>query len=397
MRLAVLTQYYPPEIGAPQSRLYELVSGFAELKWGVRVITAAPNYPEGRIQDGYRRKFVQTESIGAVPVKRYWLYPSNSKRILPRLVSMVSFALTSLFAIPYIFRFKPDFVFVESPPLALAFSGLILAKICRAKFILNVSDLWPLTAKELGAISDGALYRGLERLERYFYKRAFLCTGQSQEIVDYISGHGGKRVLLFRNGVDCKRFKRTLSNINRPKMRLVYAGLLGVAQGIAAICRNVNFGDLNVEFHIYGAGAERKEIEQFLTKTPFCGIYLHAAVNRDEVPHILGSHDGALIPLARRIYGAVPSKIYEAMASGLPIIFYGEGEGANIVNENQVGWAPRTGNILELENSIREFSRDSEARTRYSANGIKCASNVFDRGIQIRKLNDYLVAALCQT
>lgn len=390
MRLVILTQYYPPEMGAPQSRLYELASGFKDLNWDVSVITAMPNYPTGKIFDEYRGKVAFDDVHENVPVKRYWLFPSNASQTLPRLISMMSFSITSLLSLPYLYKQKPDYIFVESPPLTLALSALIMAKLTGSKLIMNVSDLWPLSAKELGAIGEGFLYRRIETLEKFLYKKAFVCTGQSQEIVDYISKKEAQRVFLFRNGVDSKRF--SLKNYNNDGIRhkLVYAGLLGVAQGILSICRNVKFKNLGVEFHIYGSGAEKEQIAMFIAQNPDSNIFLHPSVGRKEIPDILSNYNGTLIPLAKKIYGAVPSKIYEAMAAGLPIIFSGEGEGARIVQERQVGWVSDTNDFRQLESNITEFANNLEKRALYSANGIKCASQVFERQIQIKNLHDFL-------
>ncbi len=390
MRLVILTQYYPPEMGAPQSRLYELASGFRDLNWDVSVVTAMPNYPTGKIFEGYQGKISFDDTHEGVPVKRYWLFPSNSSRTLPRLVSMMSFSMTAFLSLPFLHKQKPDYIFVESPPLTLAFSALLMAKLIGSKLIMNVSDLWPLSAKELGAISEGFLYRRIEALEKFLYEKAFVCTGQSQEIVEYISKKEAQRVFLFRNGVDSKRFNVKRSNSGGIHHKLIYAGLLGVAQGILSICRNVKFKDLGVEFHIYGSGAEKDEIAMLLSQNPNSNIFLHLPVDRKEIPDVLSNYDGTLIPLSKKIYGAVPSKIYEAMAAGLPIIFSGEGEGAQIVQEQQVGWVSDTNDFRQLESNIAEFVSDLKKRALYSANGMRCASQVFERKIQIRNLHDFL-------
>ena len=390
MRLVILTQYYPPEMGAPQSRLYELAAGFKALSWDVSVITAMPNYPTGRIFEQYQGKVAYDDTHEEVPVKRYWLFPSNSSRTLPRLVSMMSFSMTAFLSLPFLYKQKPDYIFVESPPLTLAFSALMMAKLTGSKLVMNVSDLWPLSAKELGAIGEGFLYRRIETLEKFLYRKAFVCTGQSQEIVNYISKKEAQKVFLFRNGVDSKRFSVKTSNVKGIHHKLVYAGLLGVAQGILSICRNVNFKNLGVEFNIYGSGAERDEIEKFLSQKPNSNIFLHPPVGRKEIPDILSNYDGTLIPLAKKIYGAVPSKIYEAMAAGLPIIFSGDGEAAQIIQDRQVGWVSETNDFQQLEKNIADFVDNLKKRALYSANGIKCASQIFERKIQIKNLHDFL-------
>lgn len=391
MRIGLLTQYYKPEMGAPQNRLYEMMRGLKNLGNEVCIVTAMPNYPTGEIFDKYKGKLTIKETVDDIEVKRYWLYASNSKRVIPRIWNMISFTVMSLFSIPYLRKQKLDYLIVETPPLTLAICGRLIAAMAGAKFVANVSDIWPLSAKELGAISDGFLYKILEKIERRIYKKAYISMGQSEEIVQHIQNNGGKNVYLFRNGVDPNRFivRPRLINKTAP-LKLIYAGLLGYAQGIFDICKSVNFRELGVEFHIYGAGGEQRDIEAFLGQNPDCGITYHGVVSRDELPSILMSADMTVIPLVKHIYGAVPSKIYESMAAGLPILFVGEGEGASIVKQNGIGLVTSSKNYDGLKENIRYAVAHREALETMSANCIKCAHDKFNRPKQIVALNEFL-------
>ncbi|MGN6568961.1 MAG: glycosyltransferase, partial [Flavipsychrobacter sp.] len=166
-KLVILTQYFSPEMGAPQSRLLETANGLISLGWEVKVITAMPNYPTGKIFKDFKGKLSAKDKVGNIDVWRYWLYASNSKKSLPRIISMLSFSFTSFMAIFKLRKLKPDYVFTESPPLTLGLTGLMLARFTGARHIMNVSDLWPLSAYELGAISKGFTYNQLEKLEHY--------------------------------------------------------------------------------------------------------------------------------------------------------------------------------------------------------------------------------------
>jgi glycosyltransferase involved in cell wall biosynthesis len=390
-KLVILTQYYLPEMGAPQSRLYEMATGLKKLGWDVRVVAAMPNYPTGKIFDAYKGKMFKMETISSIPVYRYTLYASNAKKRLPRIFSMVSFSMMSLFSFPRLRKFKPDYIFTESPPLTLAATGLMLAKLTGAKHIMNVSDIWPLSAYELGALTNGFFYRNLQKLETYLYKSSFACTGQSQQIVDYLSKKGSKRSHLFRNGVDTSRFHSNGKPARETKLRIVYVGLLGMAQGILRVCRNIDFDKAGAEFHIYGDGAEKNEITAFLTNNNTKGIYLHAPISRDEVPGILPGYDITLIPLIKPIYGAIPSKIYEAMAAGLPILFTGGGEGAELIEKHGTGWTCAPSDYKNIEARIAAIAAmDDYALTHIRNNCIAAAKNVFDRNIQIEQLHHYL-------
>lgn len=392
MKITLLTQYYKPEMGAPQNRLYEMCVGLKALGADVSIITGMPNYPTGKIFENYSGKFSIREEVDGLLVKRYWLYASNAKKIFPRILNMLSFSITSLCAIPYLIRRKPDFVIVESPPLLLGITGWFMSKLSRSKLVMNISDLWPLSARELGAISgDGIVYRILEKIEKFLYKKSEFCMGQSQEIVDYIKNHGAKEVYLFRNGVDPTRFaeiERDFSNHNRP-FRLTYAGLLGFAQGIADICKNINFKELNSEFHIYGAGGEQEIIEKYINENPNNGIFYHGKVSRDEIPNVLANSDSTLIPLVKNIFGAVPSKIYESMASGLPIMFSGEGEGKSIVESNGIGWVSAARDYNGLKSNILSAANSPDLLMQKSHNCKLCAREKYNRPKQIKALFDY--------
>lgn len=391
MKITVITQYYKPEMGAPQNRLYEMCRGLKDNGADISIITGMPNYPTGKIFPEYKGKFTLTETLDDMEVKRYWLYASNAKKALPRIWNMISFSVMVLFSLRYLRKRHNDFIIVESPPLTLGESGLILAKLTGARFVMNVSDLWPLSARELGAINgDSFIYKTLEKLERHLYKKSVFCMGQSQEIVDYIKDHGAKEVYLFRNGVDPRRFEGIDVKPEEGVVKLVYAGLLGFAQGIADICESVNFAELGMEFHIYGAGGEQAEIEATIAANPDRGIYYHGVVSRQELPSKLKEANMTLIPLVKNIFGAVPSKIYESMAAGLPIMFVGEGEGARIINDNKIGLVTHAKDYEELKKNIKYAVSHPDEMKIMSLNCIYCANNKFNRPKQIKELNSFL-------
>ena len=381
MKIVILSQYFYPETGAPQNRLLELSETLIRQGWKVKVVTAMPNYPKGKIFDNYKRKFSKEEIHNNISIERYWLYASNAPKAIPRIVSMLTFSFTSFFSLPSIRKFKPDYIFAESPPLTLAMTGYLLSKATGAKFIMNVSDIWPLSAKELGSISDGKLYSSIESLEKFLYRNSFMCTGQSEEIVEHLNAYGAKEAYLFRNGVDVNRFNKVVKkeNYNGEKLRIVYAGLLGVAQKVFDVVKEVDFRKLGAELHVFGEGGERKSIEKYISENPDCGTILHDSVPREEVPSLISSFDCALIPLTANIYGAVPSKIYEAMAAGLPILFSGSGEGAKIVSEKNVGLVNLPGDFKGLSANIQQLRDNPAIFNEMASNCRSIAEKEFDR------------------
>lgn len=393
MKIAILTQYFYPETGAPQNRLLELAQILIKKNCETTVITALPNYPTGKIFSKYRKKFSAKEDLEGIKILRYWMYASNSAKSIPRIFSMLSFSFTCLFSVFYLRQFKPDFFFVESPPLTLGFSAYILSRLSKSKLIMNVSDIWPLSAKELGAINDGFLYRQLENLEKMLYRKSELCSGQSEEITKHITESGGSNVYLFRNGVDVNRFNNSTPDFqNSGQLKIVYAGLLGVAQGVYGIARNVNFKEINAELHIYGEGAERNSLEEYLEENPGRNIFLHKRIQREEIPAMLSKFQCVLIPLVKNIYGAVPSKIYEAMAAGLPILYSGSGEGANIVKQTKSGLVSDPKDYNVLKTNIDELRDSVELRKEMSHNGKEAARSKFNREIIVENFYKKLIS-----
>lgn len=393
-KIVILTQYFPPEMGAPQSRLFETAKGLKELGWDVFVITAMPNYPSGKISENYKGRLFYNEKIDDINVFRTWLFASNSKKSMPRILSMLSFSILSLFSVLKIKKFKPDFILTESPPLTLGLSGMIISKIVGAKHLINVSDIWPLSAFELDAISnEGYLYKMLVKVEQFLYKKSYASIGQSNQIVNHLNVNGAKRSWLYRNGVNSSRFKQPMDFEERKPIRIVYAGLLGVAQGLFDIVKNIDLLDGRLELHIYGEGAEKKEIIEFLNCNPKKGVFINESVKRDKVPDMLSQHHITLIPLRKPIYGAVPSKIYEAMAAGLPIIFAGGGEGAEIIERYELGWICKPSDFSQLNSIlITILNTDLELILKKRKNCQFAGQKIFDREIQINKLNELLKA-----
>jgi glycosyltransferase involved in cell wall biosynthesis len=377
-------------MGAPQTRLYELALELKNIGWEVDIVTAMPNYPTGRIFQSHRGKFYVKDNLQGITIHRFWLYPSKSSRVFPRIISMLSFSFTSFFSLFKVRKIRPDYLLVESPPLTLAFTGWLISRLLQIKLIMNVSDLWPLSAKELGAISDGFIYKRLLKLESFLYSKATICTGQSQEIVDYISKIKKNNVWLLRNGVNVSRFERQEERSRSNK--IVYAGLLGVAQGILAVCENINFKELDLDFHIYGSGNEVERIQEFISSNSDRGIKYQGVITRDQIPEVLVNYDAMLVVLVKNIYGAVPSKIYEAMAASLPIIFSGEGEGAKIVKQNGLGWTSRSIDWFGLKENLRSLKSISDDKLyTIKVNVRKVASVKFNRKQQVQQFHEALI------
>ena len=384
--IIIISNYFPPEIGAASNRIFQLSKDLSK-QHKVTVICPFPNYPTGKIFDGYRYKFSVTETIGSVDVKRLWVFPSVSKNKFVRLFSMLSFS----FSIVWFFMWHkiPKTVIVNSPPLLVAFTSLLFLNSKKHKLILNVSDLWPSAGIDLGAIKKGLAVKMLLKIEAYNYKKPHLLLGQSEEIITHIKTIvPNAKTFLYRNfpSFQAPLIKNTTPSESK-KIRVVYAGLLGVAQGVLKLCKEIDFNP--IELHIYGTGAEEDEINNFISKNPHLPITFHGSLKREALHQVLIDFDVTIIPLLHRIYGSVPSKIFEYARLGLPIIYFGGGEGEAIIKCNHLGWTAEAGNYNALNELLNEFKKEDfnvEFKRKIQSVSLK----EFDPMLQLKNLSELI-------
>ena len=199
--ILIITSYFPPETGAASNRIFHLSQGLSERDFHVSILTPLPNYPRGKIFDNYKGAFKKTSFENNITVHRLWIYASNSKNKILRLIAMLSYSFSLIWF--FIWNKIPKTVIVQSPPLIVAFTSMFFLRSKKRKLILNVSDLWPLAGLELGVFKRDLGYRFLEKIEHYNYKKAHLLLGQSEEILTHIiSIWPNKETFLYRNYPD---------------------------------------------------------------------------------------------------------------------------------------------------------------------------------------------------
>ncbi len=387
--ILIISNYYPPEKGAAANRIEQLALKLNENGYKVNVVCPLGNYPEGRLFDEYKGKFSVTEIRENITVKRLWVYPSVSKNLLIRLLSVASFIMSLFFYL--LFRKTPKKVIVQSPPLLLSFVSVWILSLKNKKIILNVSDLWPLAAIELKAIKEQSIsHRFSLFFERIIYKKATLILGQSNEIIEHIkSKFPNKDCYLYRNFPEHNVSKLALITEKQPTIKIFYAGLLGIAQGVLELCHQINLDGLPIELHIYGDGSEKIQIEQLIHNGNKSKIHFHGMLNRPELHQRISTHDIAIVPLKTRIYGSVPSKIFEYGCLGFPILYFGGGEGETIVNETQLGWVASVGHYEDLNAKLELISRLSKSELMVMKTTIFNSCQVaFDLDKQIKYLID---------
>lgn len=351
-KLTIITSYFPPEIGAASNRIYHLAEGL-KADYNISVITPLPNYPTGQIFEDYKGTFKRSTQENHIAVHRLWIFASVSKNKFLRLLAMLSYSFSLIWF--FIWNKIPDKVIVQSPPLLVAFTCVLFLRSKKRKLILNVSDLWPSAGLELGALTDNFSYQLLKQLERFNYKNADLILGQSNEILNHICAITPQtKLFLYRNFPDIEPPKL----VDAPKasnrdIKIVYAGLLGVAQGILKLCNTLDYQ--NIELHIYGSGAEEYQIQSFVAKRPELPVFFHGKLDRKVLHNELLNYDMAIIPLLNRIYGSVPSKLFEFSKLGLPMLYFGGGEGETIIKNHKLGWIAKEGDYENLNETIQSI------------------------------------------
>jgi glycosyltransferase involved in cell wall biosynthesis len=359
--ILIISNYYPPEKGAAANRIEQLALKLHQNNYRVSVVCPLGNYPKGELFPEYKGKFSVTENRDNITVKRLWIYPSVSKNIFVRIVSVLSF---SLCLVAYLlFRKTPKKVVVQSPPLLLSFLSVFMLSLKNKKIILNISDLWPLAAIELKAVKAGSFSHKVSLfMERFIYKKATVIIGQSEEIITHVKTlFPSKKAFLYRNFPDHKSDVFTLKTIENEPTKLFFAGLLGIAQGVSELSKQIDLKDLNIELHLFGDGAEKAAIESLIADGKNPKIVYHGMMDRKALHENLQTFDIALVPLKTRIYGSVPSKIFEYTALGFPVLYFGGGEGETIVEENHLGWVAAVGNFEALNEKLVAIAQLNKA------------------------------------
>ncbi len=388
MRIGILTQYYPPEMGAAQSRLSDLALHLRRRGHDVVVLTALPNYPHGRVLEGYGGLLQRERRAGGLVI-RTWIWPSASRRALPRTLSYLSFTVSSAVAGAFCLP-RLDVLITESPPLTLGAAGWLIAKLKRARFVFNVSDLWPDSAMALGMLpSSGRVAKLAYQLEAFCYRHAWRVSGQSEGILDSVTQRfPGVRTIRFFGGADTARFDPALRSTNVRSAILgdesviaVYAGLHGLAQGLdqvldaAELLRDVR--DLAIV--LIGDGPVKSALRRSARQRGLSNVRFVEAIDPQDVPAILASADIALVPLGLRLPGAVPSKLYEAMASGLPVVLVADGEPADVLAASGGGIAVNPGDAEGLATALGQLAGSRELRESCGAAGRRTAVEQHDR------------------
>jgi len=395
MKLLILTQYFPPEVGAPQNRLYELAVRLQQKGADVTILTAMPNYPQMEIQQAYKGKCYVKEILNELTVHRSWIYVSKSKGIFKRLLNYFSFVFSSLFIGLFKLK-KQDILLVESPPLFLGITAYLLAKTKRAKLVFNVSDLWPESAEKLGLVNNKMFLKLATYLEEFCYKKATLITGQTQGICANISTRFPlKKVYWLKNGVDINYYNLTKAENTNWRQEngftpddflLIYAGILGHAQGLEVIIETAKTlqNEIPIKFIFLGSGPEKEKLKLLCSSNSLSNVFFFDVVPKQQMQNILISTNASIIPLRKLdlFKGAIPSKIFENLALKKPIILGVDGEARDLfINQGKCGLYFEPENHEELEKQIMKLYENHDLAQILGENGYSFVSKEFNRDV----------------
>jgi hypothetical protein len=374
LRVCFLTHYFPPEVGAPQTRIELLARLLAERGLDVTVHTCFPHYPTGAVIAPYRNRPWHVEVRDGVRIVRSAVYAAPNRGFGRRLLDHGSFALSALATAPL--TGPLDAVVAETPPLFTAASGAVYAAAKRAALVVNVADRWPASAVELGALRNRRAIGAASALERWIYGRADAITAPTEGIVSSLHRlpqSAGKCARLWPV-VDVDRFivdDGSPGGAGGP-LRLLYAGTVGLAQGLETLVDASRLaGPEIVHTTIAGSGAEVESVRSRVREQRLSNVELLAPVPAGAVPALYAAADaGAVLLLDLPIFeGALPTKLFEVMAASKPVVLAASGESARLVADAGAGIVVAPGDPLALADAFRRLHADPALRRSLGAAG----------------------------
>lgn len=397
MHILFLTDNFPPEVNAPASRTFEHCRAWVRDGQQVTVITGAPNFPKGRVFDGYRNRLWQSETMAGIRVIRVWTYISANegfaKRILDYLSFMISATLVSLFVR------RPDVVIGTSPQFFTACAAWAVAAFKRKPFIFELRDLWPESIKAVGAMRDSVAIRFLERVEMFLYRRAARIVTVTHAFKETLARRGidCSKIDVVTNGVDLTYFSpqdkdpALLAQLSlEGKFVAGYIGTHGLAHALdtlldaADLLRRTPGGE-SIRLLLLGDGAHKSALVMRSKALALDNVIFLDSVTKTEVARYWSVLDVAVIHLRNTelFTTVIPSKLFECMGMGIPVLHGVKGESADIVRREQVGKVFEPENAGQLVADLLRLRADRALYDTLRANG-PVAAQRYDRDVLAR-------------
>lgn len=397
MKILFIADNFPPERNAQASRVFERACFW--VKWGhdVSVLTCAPNFPEGKIYAGYANSWYRTESMSGIRAIRVKTFVAANAGTVLRIIDFLSFMIAALVA--GIFQPRPDIIAVTSPQFFAAVAACALARVRRVPFVMEVSDLWPDSVAAVGAMKNGLALRMVEKLELFIYS-------QAERIVPLT--HSFKRNLVSRgvppakidvviNGVDLGRYMPRPRNLRlaekwgiaADEFVIGYLGTHGMAHALGNVLDAAERCGPGLRWLLVGSGAERERLAAEAERRGLHNVTMMPAQPKECMPDVWSLCDAALVHLrnAPLFETVIPSKIFEAMGMGLPILFAcPPGEGSQIVEEAGAGVCVSPEDPEALARAAALLSSDAALTREFAC----CSLDAAPRYTRERQARDYL-------
>lgn len=386
MKILFLSDNFPPEGNAPATRLWEHATRWVQAGHEVTVITCAPNFPEGKLFEGYRNRWRQVEDVDGIRVVRVKTYITANEGFLKRTLDYMSFMVMGF--VMGLFEKRPDVVVATSPQFFCAVGGWALSIAKWRPFVFELRDLWPASIMAVGAMEKSLTIRLLEKLELFLYRRARAVISVTESFRQDLIERGidGEKVHVVRNGVDLNRYgPRSPDEDLQRKYRLegkFVAGYMGTHGMAHALPRVLEAAEIlqdrsDIAFFFAGSGAERGRVEQIVEERGLDNVRLIPRQPKEMMPALWSLCDVSIVPLRDNPVFAtvIPSKIFEAMAMGVPILMsLPEGEATGIVRETGTGICVPPEDPEAMAETIVHLAENPEERDELRQNGLKAAT-----------------------
>jgi glycosyltransferase involved in cell wall biosynthesis len=402
MKILILTQYFPPEMGAPPARLFELAMRLRDRGHQVTVLTAMPNRPQGRIYNGYRGRLRMTEDMDGIRVVRVWLKTTHSTASIRRMMTDFSFTLDSVLLGAWKLP-RQDVLIYQSPSLLTGLAARALSLKTRAKTVMWAGDIWPGVLVEAGQLKRGMASKFFYWLEKYDYRHAALVAVTNPGAIRQVHDrYPDVPMTVWSNGVDTSFFRPELRSqavrdsfgVGPDQFMLGYIGLHGRFQGLDAVLGAAErLRDRpEIRFVMIGEGVEKPRLVRAVQERGLTNVSFHDPRPKKEIPPILASCDASLVPLLTRMPGTMPSKVYEGLASGVPIVVSRGCEAESLVEQHDAGRAFEPMDESDLAEKISELvDLPIDQREKMRRRCVELAGR-FDRDVLAERTHQTLVA-----
>lgn len=392
MHILFLTDNFPPETNAPASRTHEHCRQWVEAGERVTVITCAPNFPKGRVFDGYRNRLWQQEMIDGIRVIRVWSFITANEGFVKRILDYTSYMLIAVIASMFVRRV--DVVVGTSPQFFTAVAGWAVGVTKRIPFIFELRDIWPESIKAVGAMKESIAIHWLEKLELFLYRRATRIVSVTHSFRDTLIRRGidGKKINVITNGVDIARFSP------RPRDTALehelgfegcfvagYIGTHGMAHSLETLLQAMEQlqhhpDGRHIRLLLLGDGARKADLQAEANRLSLANVRFVDTVPKDEVARYWSLLDVAIIHLRQTelFTTVIPSKLFECMGMGIPVLHGVAGESAEIVRREGVGVVFQPESADQLLAGLLDLYADPDQRHRLSRQA-RAASSHYDR------------------